>query len=329
MDDDRDREGINLDEKDLQKAGHDRSLKDDPVLLRTVIDNLPDYIYAKDAQGRYVLASAAYLKMLGIDAHDKVVGKTVYDVFPEKAAAAFHANDLVVLQSARPLIAQEEQYITPTGEIRWQVTTKVPLFNEQAQVVGLVGISRDISIQRRAQEDLRIANEQLIRLAREDGLTGLFNRRTIIERGEQEWDRRLRYGQDFSILIIDVDDFKAINDNHGHLVGDRALRLLAEQFSVSLRSVDYVGRYGGEEFLVVLPATDIEGAVSVAQKILASIRSAKLLVHGHLVKFSVSIGAAVVTKDDRQLDDVIHRADNALYSAKQTGKDRIEVFANS
>jgi diguanylate cyclase (GGDEF)-like protein len=179
----------------------------------------------------------------------------------------------------------------------------------------------------RANLQLRKAVHKLRKLSREDALTGLLNRRMILERATAEWVRWRRYVSAFSIMIIDVDDFKSINDRYGHLAGDQVLKLIANTIKRSIRAVDVVGRLGGEEFVVMMPETSAEGALAASQNILNGIRQVQLRTDDFSIQITVSIGIASVSYDDKNLDSLLQRADVALYAAKRQGKDRAVVSA--
>ncbi|MDZ7344326.1 MAG: GGDEF domain-containing protein, partial [candidate division KSB1 bacterium] len=144
-----------------------------------------------------------------------------------------------------------------------------------------------------------------------------------------EWGRWQRYGTPFSIMIIDLDDFKAINDCYGHLTGDRILKIVANTIVYSLRGVDMIGRYGGEEFVVILPETGLGGAITAGENLLKNIRQARLRTDDLDIGITASIGVAAVSRDHENLEDLLQRADMALYSAKRQGKDRLIVEARN
>jgi len=178
-----------------------------------------------------------------------------------------------------------------------------------------------------ANLQLRKAIHKLKKLSREDALTGLLNRRMILDRATAEWVRWRRYISAFSIMIIDADDFKSINDRYGHLIGDQVLKLIAGTIKRSVRAVDMVGRLGGEEFVVVMPETSAEGALAASQNIMNNIRQSRLRTDDFNIHITVSIGIASVSPDDKNFDSVLQRADVALYAAKRQGKDRAVVSA--
>jgi len=138
-----------------------------------------------------------------------------------------------------------------------------------------------------------------------------------------ELARYRRYGGAFAILVIDVDNFKAFNDRYGHVEGDRVLHAVARAMSRSIRTSDQIGRYGGEEFLIMLTQTTAAGALAAAVHITDAVRQERLDIEGHTIPLTVSIGVAAARPDDRVVEDVVRRADAALYDAKRAGKDRV------
>ena len=153
-------------------------------------------------------------------------------------------------------------------------------------------------------------------MATHDGLTGTLNRRAIIQCAEDELDRSLRYQQAFSLMMLDLDHFKAVNDTHGHQHGDRVLVQFAECTRTALRRADRLGRYGGEEFLVLLPNTAADMALPVAERIHEALAS------GQSLDCTVSIGVTTWQGAGDSLDAMLGRADAALYRAKAEGRNR-------
>ena len=164
-----------------------------------------------------------------------------------------------------------------------------------------------------------LINEQLLKMATTDQLTGLCNRYKINEILSSEKNRNNRFGTYFSIILIDIDDFKTVNDSYGHLIGDSVLAEFAEILSSSSRVTDIVGRWGGEEFIVILPQTKKAEAAIVAKNIKDKIFSYNF---STVERQSASFGIAECTSDD-DIKNIIKKADNAIYKAKRTGKNRI------
>ena len=177
-------------------------------------------------------------------------------------------------------------------------------------------------IQDRTRE-LSRANEKLTELASTDGLTGVLNHRAFMDRAKSAFELARRYQRPISMLMIDVDHFKRVNDTFGHQAGDLVLVRLCEQINKSLRGPDMVGRVGGEEFAVILPETGVEQTVQITERLLKSIRDEVLEVKPETaVNVTVSIGVATVPPLAPDLDAVMMAADRALYQAKSMGRDR-------
>ncbi|MEX3959705.1 diguanylate cyclase [Trinickia sp. EG282A] len=195
-----------------------------------------------------------------------------------------------------------------------------------AFAVAFIGLSFALGAQ--LQRRMR-AESELAMLARTDGLTGLNNRRTLGEILEHEWRRARRTRSVFSLLFVDVDQFKAYNDTYGHQAGDDALTAIAKCISENIRQpADSAARYGGEEFVIVLPDTTPEGAAPIAEKIRTAISDLSIEHTGsEYGRVTASIGAAAWTPDeDTDVTAVIHAADQALYRAKATGRNKVALF---
>jgi diguanylate cyclase (GGDEF)-like protein len=178
-------------------------------------------------------------------------------------------------------------------------------------------------------ETVQLANARLEHLAVTDALTGLYNRRYFQERIDQEVERAVRYGLPLSCLMLDVDNFKQVNDTWGHLTGDAVLRGIAARMQGCIRRVDLIARYGGEEFVILLPQTGGSGAVTEAERMRAAIGEAPIDTLTGPVAVTASIGAAVFDpKRMRTTDDLVGTADDALHQAKQLGKNRVVLADN-
>jgi diguanylate cyclase len=152
-----------------------------------------------------------------------------------------------------------------------------------------------------------------------DPLTGCHNRLAYRERGAIEEARWRRYGSDLSVMVVDVDRFKAVNDAFGHNAGDQALKAIAQLAGRQLREVDFFGRWGGEEFVVLLPETPLNAALAVAEKVRRTIEAFRFHAHGKRVPVTISCGVAQL-RDGDTLDSAFERADRALYAAKNGGR---------
>jgi diguanylate cyclase (GGDEF)-like protein len=178
------------------------------------------------------------------------------------------------------------------------------------------------------QAGAALQNAHLYQMAMVDGLTGLFMRRYFDARIEEEFERTQRYGSPFSVVMIDVDDFKVLNDTHGHLVGDRVLRAVAAAVQSQMRGVDTAARYGGEELALILPGAEMLAAYALAERIRVAIAAVQIP-ESPETSLGVTASFGVATHPDSRAgspEDVVRRADKALYRAKQTGKNRVELY---
>lgn len=173
--------------------------------------------------------------------------------------------------------------------------------------------------------DLVRQSEDLARLATSESMTGLYNRRHFVSLGEAEWDRFQRYHRPLSLLFIDVDHFKEINDRFGHDVGDLAILHVADVIAEDRRATDIISRFGGDEFAMLLPETDIDQARVVAERIRARLNERPLALEGQAVPITLSIGLAEASLSMSSLGALIKLADRMVYEAKSAGRDRIQV----
>ncbi len=178
---------------------------------------------------------------------------------------------------------------------------------------------------KRLQERLRANYRRSLSLALTDELTGLYNRRYVFAHLNELLARLPEGGNETAVMLFDIDHFKLVNDRHGHPAGDEVLRELSERALLHVRSVDLVGRLGGEEFIVVMPETSLGGAEIVAERLRAAVADElfTLRENGKVVPVTISIGVAVTGEGDDTLDNLLKRADDALYTAKNAGRNRV------
>lgn len=165
-------------------------------------------------------------------------------------------------------------------------------------------------------------SDQLEKLANTDPLTEIYNRRKFIEVCEAELNRFIRHQHPFSIFMIDIDDFKLINDSHGHDVGDNVIKQVAEIIRNATRGSDYFARWGGEEFIIMSPESDFSGREVLAEKIVSLVANHKFEKIG---KVTISVGLTSSKETDKDLEQIFKRADNALYQAKNSGKNQYQI----
>ncbi|UXC29184.1 diguanylate cyclase [Aliarcobacter butzleri] len=196
-------------------------------------------------------------------------------------------------------------------------------FENMAQSINSYQNSLEEKVKQRTEE-LLVKNAELLRLSITDNLTKLYNRVKLDKSLQEEMNRSLRYNTNFSIILLDIDYFKKVNDNFGHQVGDEVLIESAQILSKNIRNVDILGRWGGEEFLVICPETKIEDAIKVASHINEAIKLHKFSTYPNTI--TMSLGVASFNKDIKNVDDIILNADKALYQAKEEGRDKVIAF---
>lgn len=175
-----------------------------------------------------------------------------------------------------------------------------------------------------ARQELDRKNRVLTKLTSTDPLTGILNRRSMMGSLKIQWDLFQRYGNQFSLLLMDIDFFKSVNDTHGHTVGDHVLREMAQMISRLLRTSDTFARYGGEEFLIILPHTDLNAAGEAAERIREKVEAARFTEKA--LRITASFGAAAMTTEVPTIEALLNRSDKALYLSKQQGRNQVTLF---
>jgi diguanylate cyclase (GGDEF)-like protein/PAS domain S-box-containing protein len=276
-----------------------------------VIDAIPDPVYTKDVEGRIVAVNARFEALYGVRKMD-IVGRTPAEC--DIADAQVEADDAHVALGS--VGGGESEYWDQSGCQLYLVHRKVPYKDLAGDRPLALCIVSDVTAQRETARHLKM-------IATTDALTSVQNRLSLMKSGEEEFQRFMRYSRQFSVLAMDVDRFKSVNDTYGHAAGDAVLRHVAATIKDCLRASDLLGRIGGEEFAVILPETSLAEAESVAQRVLKSVRQATVQFENHVLKVTVSIGVETVVADDSGFDRVLLRADRLLYRAKSEGRDRV------
>ena len=296
--------------------------------LRLLAESSGDAIFrfGPDGKARYISPSV-----------ERLFGYTPQEIYAMGGTSAsnsfVHEEDLPLVAGAirrhfagdLPEVKLEFRVNNRDGTIRWVETNCSTVADPKSGVVtDIIFTMRDISEKKALQE-------QLAAEARTDGLTGVANRRAFDEVLDREWRRAMRDGSSLSLLILDVDHFKAFNDANGHQVGDDCLRTVAQTIATSVqRAGDLVARYGGEEFAVILAGTERHEAVAVAQRICTAVRGLRLphpsSPDGPNLTISVGAATAMATAGGtlKMPEGLLQAADLALYKAKSNGRNRVE-----
>ncbi|MFO7728365.1 MAG: diguanylate cyclase, partial [Desulfonatronovibrio sp.] len=258
---------------------------------------------------RFIRNNMAHQKATGIPL-DKLREKTPEDLLGEEPGRKIVSNYQRCLDAGKS-ISYEERLSLPGGERLW-FTTLTPVFEDE-RISFIVGSARDITQQKIAQDRLRY-------LATTDELTDLWNRRYFMDAVQKEIARSRRYGHTFSLIMLDIDYFKMINDKFGHSAGDKVLQDLASILKRHFRQVDVPGRFGGEEFAVILPQTKVDQAYQIAERLREYVENNPVNYEGHKLSFTISLGVAQYEQDMSSEDELFKMADDALYVAKNKGR---------
>ena len=292
--------------------------RSDGYLFQALMDNAPDSIYIKDRDCRLLRVSRSMAGRLGYADPAELTGKTDVDLFGEAFGQQTYLEEQRIMDSGEPLVGLVESRPMDDAQVNWTLTTKSPLRDATGAIVGLIGITREINELKRTELDLHY-------LATHDMLTGMPNRYLMIDRLTQVLAHSKRTGSTFAVLFLDVDDFKAINDDHGHDFGDLVIQAMADKLTASVRSSDTVARIGGDEFVVILEALpDRAAAEAVAAKIRTRLGQPFAL-QGVEVRATISIGISFYPDNGDDAEVLVRAADYAMYLAKRAGKDRCQV----
>ena len=278
---------------------------------KAAVDHAPAAIMITNNRGRIEYVNEAFLKTSGYSRRE-ILGRSPAMFGAGHTRSEVYADLWQTILSGR-VWRGEVCNRRKSGEEYWENMAISPLRDRFGRVSHFVAVREDITERKGREDDLR-------QLAQVDALTGIANRRHLIERAEQERRRAERFGQPLALLMVDIDYFKTINDEHGHAVGDQAIRMVAQTCAVSVREIDVVGRYGGEEFVIVLPGTLPEGARELADRLRQQIAAIEIAgADGAPIGVTVSIGFAAFESGD-ELEQLLAAADAALYRAKSLGR---------
>ena len=268
---------------------------------------------------------------------EKAIGQSLFELFPEvpqqwfkrKAEPVFELRSRTfTVWEQRPFLFRFKNYrpITGSAPFMYQNVSFIPLVSSNGQVDHVGLIVYDVTDQAVGKLALEVANEKLEHLSRTDRLTGLFNRGHWEETLLLEFKRARRTGQPFSLMMFDIDHFKKVNDTYGHPAGDEVIRRTAAALGDCIRETDVAGRYGGEEFAVLLVNTAAADAQVVAERIRTTVEAQTVSHDGRDIRYTVSLGIAEMTGDIQSHEQLIQQADEALYASKQGGRNRVSIY---
>ncbi len=266
-----------------------------------------------------------------------VTDKNLFEAFPElpkqwlkkKMDTVFLLNNRAFSSwQQRPYLMKFNSYnpITGRSDTMYQNITIFPLTGVSGEVEHICLMIYDTTDAAMDEQALQAANSELDRLGRTDGLTGLLNRRAWEEQLLGEFKRNARSLQPVSLVMFDIDHFKRVNDTYGHQAGDEVIRLVSKLLLESKREIDIGGRYGGEEFCVILPETDQQGARHFAERLRKSVEQQVIDYEGQKIHCTISLGIAQIDEQTGGHLAWLEQADKALYHSKESGRNRTSLF---
>jgi diguanylate cyclase (GGDEF)-like protein/PAS domain S-box-containing protein len=319
--------------KDTERKLAEKALRESEERLREVLENSVGASYKLNLQtNTYDYLSPVFALISGYTP-DEMKTLPVETVLSLK-----HPDDLAEIQR---VIAESicgaigtacevaYRFKNKEGDYRWLRDRFTVMRDMSGQPLALIGSVNDITARKEAEAKIQLLNAELEQLALTDFLTNLYNRRYFMQRGAEELKRATRNSQPLALLMLDIDEFKKVNDTCGHEAGDLTLQQVAAALKSSLRETDIIGRLGGEEFAVLLPNTSPEGAVLLAERVRQSIAntSFEMSPGEPLISIiTISVGVATFTDEISGIDDLLRNADAALYRAKNSGRNCVGVY---
>jgi diguanylate cyclase (GGDEF)-like protein/PAS domain S-box-containing protein len=307
----------------------------DELVTQTIMNNSEDTIYFKNLDSKFILNSKAHANQFHEKDVKDMVGKDDFDYFPDEFAQAARDDEKTIIETGRPILGRIEKWNKPDGDIVWFQAYKYPLYDKEGNIIGTWGTSRNITPLKRAEEELirlnrelQEANQRLEILSTRDSLSGLYNHRHFFDSLNVQKNIELRQkdrgiSSEFSVLLVDIDYFKSINDTYGHQAGDFVIKTLSNLLTQSTRLVDTCYRIGGDEFAIILMNTDVKNARKVADKLRISIEKHEFNTNDMNLKITISIGTAS-SNEAETVKELISLADSRLYNAKELGRNQIK-----
>jgi len=287
----------------------------------SVLDTVPNPVFYQNPEGQFLGCNGAFERAFAV----KRQTLSQYDpkkVFGQSRATALFQATRRALKTNEPQMC-EVTLAFADGIDHHLIFSTSPFTRTDGKIGGIVGLISDITAQKQLENELR-------RMATTDPLTGSANRRHFLECAWREISHHRRKKKPVSLIMLDIDHFKGINDGHGHAIGDAILKSFVDTCRRVIRDVDLLARIGGEEFVILLPDTDEDGATRVSQKIRQAIAEIRVPnASGRGVGFKVSMGIVEAQGDGVSIEEMMRQADSALYSAKRSGRDRVAVFKST
>ncbi|QHI71641.1 sensor domain-containing diguanylate cyclase [Aminipila terrae] len=295
-----------------------------------VLENIKDIIWEMDASLVFTFVSEASEETAGYKA-EELVGRCMLDFLtPESKnyVAQKWRERFTGTENLKKIILYDVQFVCKDGSLIWVEVSVKPIINND-KLMGYIGVTRDISEKKSHEEELKkyieelkYANKRLEEMATFDMLTGAYNRRKFEYFVKMSIEKKENSGISFCIIMFDIDFFKKVNDTFGHREGDRILKEITAIVKSSLREQDKVFRWGGEEFIILLPELPLERTEEIAESLRKAVEQNDFGIKNHPVTISLGIGEYVINDS---IEQFVSRVDNGLLKAKSTGRNRVII----
>ena len=292
-------------------------------LFHNLIETTTDVVLVTDANfsnsgPRIVYANPSFEKKMGYNAN-AIVGHSPAILNGPKTDKHTLYRIYRALRKGRSIRTEILNY-DQEREPHWFDVNIVPLLGDDGQIKYFTSIGRDLSRYKKIER-------QLANMALFDSLTGCLNRAAFMQHANKEFARAQRYHRPLSVVMIDIDHFKLINDKYGHAAGDNVLQIFVEAIDEEIRTTDILGRIGGEEFALLLPDTPLNSAFHLAERVRKRITKYPYLAGEFLIEVTASLGVTLLFDTDPDFTQVMERADKALYTAKHAGRNQVKLAA--
>ena len=312
----------NLKESETRRKQAEEALRQSEERYRTILDEMEEAYFETDLAGNFIFVNDANCRQTGYS-REELIGKNFRTLESKEDIETIYNAYSKIYRTGKPERGIFYKIIRKDGTTGFAETAGFPLQNQKGEIIGFRGVGRDITERRQMEEALRDNEKKFRELSIVDELTQLYNSRHFYFQLKIELGRSKRHQHPLTLLLLDLDNFKAFNDTYGHVEGDQVLRRLGQVLKRSIRNTDFAFRYGGEEFTILMPMTTSADGIVIAKRIRAELEKESFFPEADKdVHMTVSIGLAQF-KLHEDMKAFVSRVDQLMYQAKKNGKDKV------